>query len=330
MNPKLLIDAIVRQTTVLIAQLSTVAGVRAPLSRVADQVFLDLAREIEAQGVSRKVAADMFGVALRTYQLKVQRLSASSTERDRTLWEAVLAFIEEEGSVDRQRVLARFDRDEPQTIGAVLADLNSSGFIYRTGSGPSARFRVTPAAERNELLAAQDPEAIAALVWVALYRGAQTPVALTQQLGLKESQVDEALAMLEEQGRLTRSPDGTLSTTGVLVPVGAEHGWEAAVFDHYQAMVTAITRKLATSSFRSDEGDVVGGSTISFEVHANHPLRDEVRGTLRRVRADVNELWRRVGEYNATHPMDATGAQRPEKEIVSFYFGQSTTTGNHE
>jgi hypothetical protein len=34
--------------------------VRAPLAHVANQVFLDLANELEAQGVSRKVSADMF------------------------------------------------------------------------------------------------------------------------------------------------------------------------------------------------------------------------------------------------------------------------------
>jgi hypothetical protein len=79
MDAKLLIDAIVRQTTVLIAQLSTSAGIRAPLAHVADQVFLDLASEIEAQGVARKVAADMFGLALRSYQKKVQRLTESAT-----------------------------------------------------------------------------------------------------------------------------------------------------------------------------------------------------------------------------------------------------------
>jgi hypothetical protein len=50
---KLLIDGIVRQTTILIAQLSTSAGARAPLSHVADQVFVELAQEIEAQGVRR-------------------------------------------------------------------------------------------------------------------------------------------------------------------------------------------------------------------------------------------------------------------------------------
>ncbi len=65
MNAQVLIDSIVRQVTVLIAQLATSGGIRAPLSHVANQVFLDLARELEEQGVSRKVSADMFGMALR-------------------------------------------------------------------------------------------------------------------------------------------------------------------------------------------------------------------------------------------------------------------------
>jgi hypothetical protein len=75
MQTRHLIDGIVRQTTVLIAQLSTAGGVRSPLAHVADQVFVSLAREIESQGVGRKVAADMFGLALRTYQKKIQRLT---------------------------------------------------------------------------------------------------------------------------------------------------------------------------------------------------------------------------------------------------------------
>lgn len=82
METRHLIAAIMQQTTVLIAQLSTAAGIRAPLARIADQVFLDLGRELEAQGVTRKVAADMFGLALRSYQKKIQRLSESETQHN--------------------------------------------------------------------------------------------------------------------------------------------------------------------------------------------------------------------------------------------------------
>ena len=44
MTRQVLIDNVVRQTTILIAQLATSGGVRSPLARIADQVFLDLAR----------------------------------------------------------------------------------------------------------------------------------------------------------------------------------------------------------------------------------------------------------------------------------------------
>ena len=95
MNVPLLIDAVVRQTTVLIAQLATTGGVRAPVAHLANQVFLDLAREFESQGVSRKVSADMFGMALRAYLRKIQRLTESSTEHGRSLWEAASARLRE-------------------------------------------------------------------------------------------------------------------------------------------------------------------------------------------------------------------------------------------
>jgi hypothetical protein len=320
MNPQLLIDAIVRQTTVLIAQLSTAAGVRAPLSRVADQVFLDLAREIQAQGVSRKVAADMFGLALRTYQTKVQRLTQSSTERDRTLWEGLLAFVAEHGPVSRKRLFEHFERDDPTSIGAVLNDLTQSGLVERAKSRSGAVFRVPAAAERKS--SPPRGEALAALVWVAVYRGASTAPSIAGQLGLDAADVEAALAALRVQGRVSDGPAG-LVTTGVVVPVGAEQGWEAAVFDHYQSVVTAITRKVLQGAPKSAAEDVVGGTTITFEVHRDHPLREEVRGLLKRMRGEVNELWARVGEHNRQHP-----SPDAETETVSFYFGQSTSGGD--
>lgn len=317
MNPQLLIDAIVRQTTVLLAQLSTAAGVRAPLSHVADQVFLDLAREIEAQGVSRKVAADMFGLALRTYQLKMQRLAQSSTERDRTLWEGILAFVEEHGPISRKKLFEHFERDDPSSVGAVLNDLVQSGLVERVKGGRAGPgFRVTSRAVRK----ANPPsdEALAALVWVAVYRGSSSPDAIAAHLGLDAAEVERALASLRSQGRVSDGPAG-LFTTGVHVPVGAEQGWEAAVFDHYQSMVTAITRKVTRGAPRSSAEDVVGGTTVTFELHRDHPLRAEVRGLLSRVRSEVNDLWQRVGEHNKLHP-----SPDAETETVSFYFGQST------
>ncbi|MFU8804499.1 MAG: hypothetical protein ACNA8W_11860 [Bradymonadaceae bacterium] len=53
---------------------------RAPLANIANSVFLELSEELSSQGVSRKVQADVFGMALRTYQSKIRRFSASQNE----------------------------------------------------------------------------------------------------------------------------------------------------------------------------------------------------------------------------------------------------------
>lgn len=142
MHLRLLIDGIVRQTTVLLAQISTSAGVRSPLSHIADQVFFELAKEIEAQGIKRRVAADMFGMALRAYQKKTQRLVESASTPNRTLWQAVLELIEE-GETTRSRIEARFKKDGQPEVAAVLMDLVRSGLVYCTGSGEHAVYGVT-------------------------------------------------------------------------------------------------------------------------------------------------------------------------------------------
>src|SRR5262245_31647079 len=144
MNVSPLIDAVVRQTTILIAQLSTTSGLRAPLAHVANQIFLDLVAELERQGVGRKVIADMFGLALRSYQQKVQRLNESATDRGKSLWEAVFRFIHEGGTVSRVRILSRFAHDDSATLRGILNDLVSSGLVYRTGRGDATIYRVAP------------------------------------------------------------------------------------------------------------------------------------------------------------------------------------------
>ncbi len=127
MTIELLIEAIVRQTTILIAQLATSGGTRAPLAQVAGQVFLDLVHELERQGVSRKVSADMFGLGLRTYQRKIQRFLESSTDRGRSLWVAVLDYVERAGTVTRAQVLVQFASDDESQVRGVLRDLTENG-----------------------------------------------------------------------------------------------------------------------------------------------------------------------------------------------------------
>jgi len=162
MNTHLLIDSIVQQTMVFIAQLATAGGVRAPLAHVADQVFLDLTHELTAQGVTKKVIADMFGMALRTYHRRVQETQQSQTDTDRTVWEGVLEFVRSSEPVSALDVQQRFLRDDAEVVSGVLNDLVNSGLAYRAGRGDRAVYR---AAHEADFLASDD-EARAARRWL--------------------------------------------------------------------------------------------------------------------------------------------------------------------
>lgn len=322
METRHLIDGIVRQTTVLIAQLATAAGVRAPLAHIADQVFIDLSREIEAQGVGRKIVADMFGLALRTYQKKVRRLTESVTVREQTLWEAVLGFVGERASVSRAEVVEHFAADGELEVAAVLNDLVGEGLVYSTGRGSDAVYGKTSALEQAAVSRGRSVDVVAHMLWHRIYRlGPLTRPQLDAQITDDPSIVHEALARLTADGRVTvteRDGAEVLEASSFVVPVGSEQGWEAAVFDHFSAMARAIATKIRRGRPESEHADEIGGATLTFEIHAGHPLATEVRGLLRRVRSDVDDLWQRVESHNELHPI-------PEADRVRacFYFGQS-------
>ena len=100
------------------------------------------------------------------------------------------------------------------------------------------------------------------------------------------------------------------------MPFGAVVGWEAAVFDHYQAMVTAIGTKLRLGD--SEEGRYVGGSTYNFWIWEGHPMEREVLCLLEELRERVGALRQRVTKHNESDP-------RREHEMtrVIAYVGQT-------
>lgn len=317
MHLKLLIDGIVRQTTVLIAQLSTASGVRAPLSHVADQVFLTLAREIEAQGVRKQVVADMFGLAMRSYQKKMRRLAESGTLPERSLWEAVLEFVGAE-SPTKSRILERFSYDGERDVAAVLNDLVRSGLVYTTGAGDRTVYGVTSDQVQKSVRREHDREALSNLAWLMVFRGqANDEAELEAQLGVGAEQVAELVEELLASNQLRR--DGArLRSSNVVVPLGAEQGWETAVLDHFRTVSNAIARKVRLGFGPSSGGERVGGSTYTFSVTPGHPHEREVYDLLRHTRARAQAIWDKVAAYNDEHPPDPDTTVR-----VSFYAGQT-------
>lgn len=331
MNVKLLIDAVIHQTTVLIAHLATSAGLRAPLAHVANQVFLDLVTELEAQGVGRKVIADMFGLALRSYQLKVRRLSESTTDQSRSLWEAVLEFVQQRPVVTRAEVLTRFARDDESSVRGILHDLVESGLVFRAGRGHSTTYRAATEEELGVTLAADPASTLEAMAWVTIYReGPLDADALAEKLGVTQSEASGAAERLIADGRVSIVSDASASADKeaataprytcqtCVLPMGEASGWEAAVFDHYQSMVAALCTKLRGGDTCSLPRDVIGGSTYSFDVWPGHPHEAAIYGLLREHRAQASALRKEVTAHN-----DAVGRPAAGRSKVVFYVGQN-------
>lgn len=313
----MLIDSIMQQTTVLIGQLSTAAGVRAPLARIADQVFVDLAQELESQGVGRRVAADMFGMALRSYQKKLRRLTESQSAADRTLWRSVLEHIRREQRVRKADLLQRFSHDGEREVGSILSDLVNSGLVYQTGRGLDALYRITSDVDLRHMAGSDEPAAIAPVVWSTIYDKPNiNELEIVRVLGSDVRVVRRAVQMLIDEGRVRREGEA-LVAEDLIVPVGAQQGWEVAVHDHFRAVANAIASKVRSRAVQSVSSDVVGGGTLSFDLSESHPYRERAHALLAEVRERVNALWNEVEAYNAKHPMPEA-----ERERLFFYFGQ--------
>lgn len=321
---KLVIDAIVQQTTVLIAQLATSAGMRAPLSDLANQTFLSLVTELERQGIGQKVIADMFGLALRSYQQKVQRLSESATDRGRSLWEAVHSYVQEKQVVSRNDVLLRFQRDDVASVRSILSDLIDSGLVFKTGRGDATILRAASLDEVSRAGATKSDASLEALCWLMVYRhGPLTLSDLASHVRVGEEVLARVVDTMIANGRVRRdetSGVARFTSDSYLIAHGQQAGWEAALLDHYHALVRAMCAKLEQGRSQSQPDDRIGGSTYSFDVWPGHPYAERVYALLATQRAQMSELWNEASAYGAANNAPAT------RDRVTFYFGQNVTS----
>ena len=319
MTIELLIHAIVRQTTILIAQLATSGGVRAPLAHIADQVFIELVREIERQGISRMVGADMFGIGLRTYRRKIQRLSESSTDRGRSLWEVVLEYIKAQNLVTRREILDRFPHDDEAQVRSVIRDLCDSQLVFWTGTGSNQSYRAALDEELVMLQRKLGNDGAEELVISLMYReGPLTLTEIAERVQTEVSALEGPVQRLLADGRIQRTESNGVarySAHALVVPLGAAVGWEAAVFDHFKALVATVLSRLNENRATALD-DRVGGGTYTIDVWPGHPMEGEVFGTLTRLRSMLTEMRERVAKFNAERDVPETHTR------VVIYAGQ--------
>lgn len=322
MHVPLVIDHVVRQTMVLIAQLATTGGHRAPLARVADQVFRDLTHALEEQGVRRKVVADMFGLALRSYQQKVRRLGETSAGSGKSLWEAVYSQLGEQTVLPRADLLERFRHNDPASVVGVAEDMVSSGLAFRSGRGDAAVYRLADSEDLARAMLRGSEQTRAAIVWSVVYReGPASERELEGHVELPEGELHDALTRLQRMGCIeSEEVHGELrySSARIYLPLGDPMGWEAGLVDHYQAVVATICAKLRNGQTRATPDDQLGGSTFTFDVWPGHPHEHRVRSLLADHRRQLAALWDAVTEFNSS-------GRPASHRRVTFYFGQTVT-----
>jgi DNA-binding MarR family transcriptional regulator len=294
---------------------------RAPLAHIANETFLSLTRELERQGLAQKVIADMFGLALRSYQQKVERLSESATDRGRTLWEAIYDYVQSKQVASRADVLLRFARDDHASVRGILSDLVDTGLVYKAGRGDAAVYRIASPDDFGQTGAASLAAAAEALVWLTVYRdGPLGEIELGERLALSRDAIRAALATLTEAGHVLREPNSepaSYRSERCLIPLEQSAGWEAALLDHYQAVVRSMCAKLNRGANGARLADRIGGSTYSFDVWPGHKYEQQVYALLAEHRARMSALWSEVSEHNRHE-------RKPDAHAsVTFYFGQS-------
>jgi len=248
------------------------------------------------------------------------------TNREMTLWQAVLDFLRENGSTARTRLFGRFRYESESNLRAVLNDLVTSGLVYCTGRGDSAIYGITSETDQNRMLKQQDADSVAAMIWLNVCHQPQSIEEIKQTVAADSTVIDCAIEILIDDGRARLDESqlpALLHADTFLIPVGSEKGWEAAVFDHFRTVTNAIAAKARKNGTGSTESDTVGGATIYCDVYPGHPMESEVYGLLKRVRTEMNELWSRVSKYNKENPID-------DKSVttVSFYCGQNVQSTN--
>ena len=131
---------------------------------------------------------------------------------------------------------------------------------------------------------------------------------------------DFTASLLIASGSVEQVAEGTrplLQSQRFFVSHRAAAGWEAAVYDHYRAVVRTICNRLEPEEVRAPFLESIGGSTYTFDVGPDHPLEGEVLALLSTFREQCHDLRARVALHNDTHGRSVQGHN------VVVYVGES-------
>jgi hypothetical protein len=318
MYARLLVDEVVRQTAVLLAELVTRSEERALLSEVQTELLLHLDNELRQRGLSQSARIEALGTTRAAYVQAMKHGRISVTEPSCSLSEAIFRIVTEHGLASREQLAAHFAQDDEERVSGAIERLVGSGLLFRAGRQGAEVLRAPSASDLSQACYLDAETGLDQLVRAVIYReGPLSFAELTQRLNAGEAKLHACLERLGEQRQVSKVNDGNVTRYGARefsVPLESPTGMEASVLDHLQAVTRALLHRLQLDVTRiSDENGV---STYTLDVWESHPYSAEARGLLREFRERVSNLRKRIEAYNAASK--ASRALRP----VRIYFGQ--------
>lgn len=321
MEQALLIDALVHRVADLIVDLALVGQAPVHLGHLSDLFFQSLDRRLRGHHQkSQPVAADLFGLPLRTYQHRVRATARSATQRELTLWEAVYRHVRDHDQVTRGELETRFCRENPTQLRSIVHDLIHSGLVLTAGRGDSTVYQAN---RRVRLGSEEDPDVDAQLTWVAVYEhpGA-TPDMLADALAippLHRPRLDGALTRLVGEGRIICDDHDAEAPrfhcqTFVFHPGQSDAVW-ASIYDHFSMMIDGLCDALRVRRGEDAPDGLLGGATYRFELIAGSPRTEEARVLLAELRARCTAL-------RSALDAELAGGGRSDGRVL-FYFGQT-------
>lgn len=111
-----------------IAHLALLDGQRRSISWWQDAVLIGIRTEFEERGISQKVAADMLGISVRTYQRRYVE-QGPVTSAHRTLWMSLYTRLSEETHANT--IKGWFPGRTPEDISGILRDMTRSRWLLK-------------------------------------------------------------------------------------------------------------------------------------------------------------------------------------------------------
>ena len=112
-----------------LAALAIMDGKRRPLSWVWGHIWKGLIDEFQDQGISNKVAADIMGCTLRTYQRRFSEYTEPCDEVGLNIWFRIYDALKTPLSADQ--VIVKFHHYKKREILSILSDMAKSNWIER-------------------------------------------------------------------------------------------------------------------------------------------------------------------------------------------------------